>query len=388
MLRGLGQSHRTLVKAVEVAIANGDLPAKARLYGKTDLLAELSVAMGLSVNALKNLYYRDEARLQIVLQAYIAREPEQASRDLRALKFREYSPVVWKRPVAELVASRKALPSTLVLLQSAERTVRESTEAPTELRREVGTVAAEIMACALTFYDGRQRLDLLTEGERIFKSAMSPLMLELEVAPEDAALFARFWENRATICGLLWSEIWDDPSMPPTVDDDVVALATRELDRAVQWEQRHGTANPNAGDARLRQLNADKAKWLAKAGRFTEAWAMLDVVGEDGSLDARADRLLLKALEAIANGRLREASSRARALAELSEERASENALAPVTAAILSHHIELLRDRRPALPAEVGDFLEHNPVVASEMVNLPRYRQRLAGLGYATPALN
>ena len=85
------------------------------------------------------------------------------------------------------IDTRKRLVPALVMLQAADKSLRESPDSPVELRREVGTVAAEIMACALTFYDGKQRWDLLREGERIFKTAMAPLSLEIDVDAGDAA---------------------------------------------------------------------------------------------------------------------------------------------------------------------------------------------------------
>jgi hypothetical protein len=70
----------------------------------------------------------------------------------------------------------------------------------------------------------------------------------------------------------------------------------------------------------------------------------------------------------------------------LAGDSADESALAPVTAAIMVHNIELLRDRRPVLPERIGHFLETSPVTASELVNLPRYRSRLESLGYRVAA--
>jgi hypothetical protein len=369
------------VRAVEVAIAAGDLPDTARSYRKTDLLEVLSEAMGLARNALRNLYYRDEGRLEIVLQGYIAQNPDEVSRGIKDLKFRQFSPVVWKRPAAQLKQSRRTLPSTLVLLQGAEKSLKDSQEPTIEFRREIGTVAAEIMACALTFYDGRQRWDLLHEGERIFKAAMGSVMLELDITPEDAALFARFWENRATVCGLEWSNIWDDPATPPTVSNEIVELALRELDRAAQWTQQHLSAGADDGQ-RLRQLLADKAKWLAKVGRFDEAWALLERSGDRESRAARSDALLLSTLEHIANGRLPQAASTAGALAELSAQPDEPSPLAAVTSSILVHHVELLRDHLLPPDPAIEAFLRDSPVVASEMVNLPRYKERLVNLGY------
>ena len=374
------------MRAVEVAIAQGDLPPEARRYGKTTLLEAMADAIGLARNALKNLYYRDEVKLEIVLQGYIVQHPLEVSRTLKELQFRQFSPRVWKRPAEQLKASADALNSTVILLQSAEQLIRESPDAPIELRREVGTVAAEVMACALTFYDGRQRWEMLQEGERIFLSAMSPLSLSLDVDPDDASLFAKFWENRATLPGLQWSNIWDDPSLAPTIGEDILRPALGELDRAADWTDRHpGTGSPHAAERR-RQLLADKAKWLAKAGRFEDAHIHLARLGDFDSAAASADELLIRTLEAIVGGRLEAAARTGGQLAELIDEHEDEGGLARVTSRILLHNIDLLRGRTPPLPEEIAAFLRDSPVVASEMVHLPRYKERIKALGYGVAA--
>jgi hypothetical protein len=373
-----------LVRAVEVAIAAGDLPPAVRRYGKTALLEVLAETLGLARNALRNLYYRDEARLELVLHGYVAQSQREVSATLRKLEFHNYSPIVWKRPLEQLRASWDALDATVVMVQAAEKRVRESPDAPIELRREVGTVAAEIMACALTFYDGRQRLDMLREAERIFLSAMSPVSMSLEVEPADAALFAKFWENRATICGVQWSNIWDDPSLPPTIDDSVLNLALRELDRAAEWERQHGL--DGAEGERRRQLLADKAKWFAKAGRFEEAHRQLAGLSDFVGVAALSDSLLIRALEAIAGNRLADAARIGGELSELIGARDDAPGVARVTSQIMVHNIELLRGKNAPLPDEIAVFLRDSPVVASEMVNLPRYRARLDAAGYASPA--
>jgi hypothetical protein len=378
------QSHRALARAVEVAIAAGDLPAVARTYGKTDLLEALAEAMGLARNALRNLYYRDVSRFEIVLYGYIGESPREVSRGLQTLPFRQFSPIVWKRPVDQLKASWETLNSTLMLLQSAERSIRESPDAPIDLRREVGMVAAEVMACALTFLDGRHRWDLLREGERIFLSAMSKVSFSHEVDGEDATLFAKFWENRATICGIEWSNIWDDPNSPPTVSRAVVELALRELDRAAEWLTQHGAANADEGE-RIRQLLADKAKWLAKSGQFDEARGLLEKLGQFESVAARSDAQLIRTLELIVSNRLEEALRAAGELHEMICDHDDETSLAPVTSSIMVHNVELMMGRRPKLSRTIQAFLEENPVVASELVNLPRYKERLATLGYVSP---
>ena len=374
-----------MAKAVEVAIAAGELPASARTYGKTDLLEALAEAMGLARNALRNLYYRDPSRFEIVLYGYIGESPREVSRGLQSLSFRDFSPIVWRRPLEQLRASRETLNSTLMLLQAAERSLRELPDAPIELRREAGTVAAEVMACALTFYDGRDRWELLREGERIFLSSMSKVSFDMTVDPGDAALFARFWENRATICGIEWSNIWDDPAIPPTVSENVVDLALKELDRAAAWLLQHGAANEDEAE-RVRQLLADKAKWLAKVGRFEEANALLDQAGLGNTYAARCDRLLIRTLELIVTNRLAEALRSAHELAEIIAAHESEAAVAPVTSSIMVHNIELMMDRRPKLTPAIEAFLRDSPIVASELVNLPRYKRRLTDLGYIGPS--
>src|SRR5687768_655323 len=113
LIKNQRQGHRALAKAVEVAIAAGELPPSARTYGKTDLLEALAEAMGLARNALRNLYYRDPSRFEIVLYGYIGESPREVSRGLQSLSFRDFSPIVWRRPLEQLKASRETLNSTL-----------------------------------------------------------------------------------------------------------------------------------------------------------------------------------------------------------------------------------------------------------------------------------
>jgi hypothetical protein len=63
-----------------------------------------------------------------------------------------------------------------------------------------------------------------------------------------------------------------------------------------------------------------------------------------------------------------------------------DTAIAPVTSSIMVHNIELMMDRRPPLTPAIETFLRENPVTASELVNLPRYKRRLAALGYISPS--
>jgi hypothetical protein len=375
-----------LARAVEAAIVRGELDQRARCWGKVVLLEQMAGVMGVAPTRFRNQYYRRDARLERRLLDYTMSGVQSAVDTLRALEFRRFSPIVWKRPIPELIASRRALPGTLELLRTAERYLRLEYDPPTLLRREVGTVATEVMACALTFLDGLARKEMLEEGDRIFRVAMGPVTLESEVSPEDAALFARFWENRGTRPGLEWSNVWDDPSTGPTIELNVVELACQELEQATLWTERQGTRSAAADEGeRVRQFAADKAKWLAKAGRFKEARRQIDRLGDFPGLAAQADVLLVKSLELQASNALGAALRIASQLAELLEE--SSDSIAPVTSAMMVHNIELMRGRRPRLGDNIAQFLREIPVVASEHLNLPRYRQRLLALDYPEVAV-
>src|SRR5690606_32353805 len=145
---------------------------------------------------------------------------------------------------------------------------------------------------------------------------------------------ARFWENRATRPGLEWSNIWDDPATGPTIVPEVVRLACDELEEATRWMRRHGM--PGDDDERVRQFAADKAKWLAKAGRFKEAQRQIDRLEDFPGPAAQADRLLIQALEQIALNALEAAH---RTASELAEQLAgASDSIAPVTSSMLVHN--------------------------------------------------
>jgi len=383
LLTGYDRNWQALERAVAVAISRGALKPSARRWGKIDLLEEMARIVGSAPTKLRNQYYRNDPRLAQTLLDYAAADAEGAIASLRALEFRRYSPIVWKRPRDQLRASRDSLPETLHLLRVAEEQMRQSADAPIDLRREIGTVAAEVMACALTFFDGQARWSLLSEGDRLFRSAMGFLSLGHEFTPADAALFARFWENAATRCGLEWSNIWDDPRLPPTIGSEVVVLAMNELERASDWVERHGGGDTAGEQERIRQFSTDKAKWLVKAGRFDEAWRLLDAL-EENSDAHKADRLLIATLERIVGGDLRNALRIGSRLAE--QLGSSTESIAPTTTAMMVHNIELMRDNETRLPDDIVAFLRESPVAGSEHINLPRYRERLRGLGYAEVA--
>lgn len=385
MLTSEDRSWQALAGAVEVAIAEGVLEPKARSWGKTVLLEAMADILGLPPTSLRNRYYRGDERLLALFNDYAMSTADGLIGLLRGLEFRRFSPLVWKRPLTQLAASREALPRTMTLLRLADEKLRARMSPPVELRREIGTVAAEVMACALTFYDGPERWELLSAADSIFCTAMGPLTLASEIGPADGALFARFWENRATRCGLEWSNIWDDPTVAPTIGLDVVQLAVDELDHATRWMKRHvAGANKTSEDDRLRQFAGDKAKWYAKAGRFDAARRELDHLSDFRTPAARADTLLVQALEQITGNALDDGARTAGALAEQLSD--SADSIAPATSAILVHHIELLRGNRPKLGDNVVQFLRESPVAASEHINLPRYRRRLMALGYVEAA--
>lgn len=372
-----------VARAVEIAIADRQLPAAARNWGKVVLLEELAGVLSLSRNTLRNYYYKQDPRLQHVLAAFVASNWVQVESGLRGLPFRAFPPLVWKRTQDQLLASRRSLPATIALAQAAATALSGPAEPPATLRRQVGSAAAEIMACALTFFDGGERWHLLQLGEALFVAAMAPLTFGHEIAGIDASLFARFWENRATRCGLEWSNVWDDPQLTPTAGPDLVTLAIGELENAAVWVRRRVAGAPLVEHERLRQLLADKAKWLAKAGQFAEAHLVLAPLTGFQGIAARSDILLLETLEQVAGNQLDAAARSSGELAEMLQDKAGADAVAPAASAILVHNVDLLRGRQRPLPEVAERFLVESPVQASEMVNLPRYRQRLAALGYA-----
>lgn len=374
-----------LASAVAVAIAANKLPHAARAWGKTVLLEELSLTLGMARNSLRNLYYRDDDRFEEVLLAYVSSSRELVLEGLRTLCLQDCSPLVWKRAPEELRVRRRSMATALALGRAAERSVRESLNPSPELRRAAGAVATELLACALTFFDGERRWRLLLLGERIFLSSMPPLAFSQEVSAADAGLFARFWENRATRCGLEWSNVWDDPTLPPPIGMDIVHLALDELEQATDWMRRHDIQQQTDQGERLRQLQADKAKWLAKAGRFAAARRELARLSEFDTPISRSDVLLVRTLEAIANNRLDEARRSSGALSELATDSEGAESVAAATSAIMVHNIELLRGERSPVPERAQAFLAHSPVVASELVNLPRYKRRLDVLGCSRP---
>lgn len=378
-------SDEALESAVAVAIAANKLPSAARGWGKTVILEELAPAMGMARNTLRNLYYRGDARFEAALLAYVSGSRAHLLDGIKALAFHDFSPVVWKRPPMQLRASWRALPKALALARAAERSVRGSADPPAALRRAGGAVAAEIMACSLTFFEGARRRRLLQLGERLFLSTMSPLAFGHEIAAQDAALFAKFWENRASRCGLEWSNVWDDPALPPPVGMEVVTLALDELEHAAVWTRKYVGLADGSEAERLRQLLADRAKWLAKAGRFQAAFRELERLPATDTPAARADVLLVQTLEAIADNRLQDAERSGGSLRELLADGEDEASVAIASSEIMVHNIALLRGRRPALPERAQYFLQNSPVVASELVNLPRYKHRLAATGYLQP---
>lgn len=383
MLNDHDRSWQALARAVDVAIARGDLPSKSRQWGKVVLLEVMAGLLGVPTSKLRNYYYREDPRFEPLLLDFTMGSAKGAVDVLKSLDFRGFSPLVWKRPADQLTSSRESLERTRTLLRLAERHMRAEITPSPELRREVGTVAAEVMACALTFFDGKDRWELLSEADTMFRNAMGPLMFETDMDPRDAPLFARFYENRATPAGLEWSNVWDDPTTGPTVSMDVVNLAIHELDQATVWQQRFGVSPAADENARVAQFAADKAKWYAKTGMFEEARAQVAMLGE--APNAENDRLLLKALEQITSNDLDQALRTGSALAEQLAQNGE--TLAPITASMMVHNIELMRGNRPPLPEAVIEFLRESPVAASEHINLPRYRQRLAGLGYTEVAV-
>ena len=197
MLTEQDRSWQALARAVGWP-SPGGLEPKARGWGKVVLLETMASLIGVGSTKLRNYYYRNDPRLEALLLDYAMSSARGAVEALRALEFRRFSPIVWKRPLDQLAASRASLGQTLTLLRLAERHMRAELDPPVELRREVGTVATEVMACALTFFDGERRWKCSSRATRCSATRWGPSFSGIEA---DAPLFARFWETARRVAG-------------------------------------------------------------------------------------------------------------------------------------------------------------------------------------------
>lgn len=375
-----------LSEAVEAAIAAGHLPTTARKWRQTVILEELAEVLGLPRTAIRNRFYRSDPKLREDLRQLEATSTDQMLARLQALQYRQYTPVLWRRTAEQLRETRRMLPSVIKAGEAADKMLRAARNPPIELRRELGRVSVEIMAAALTFFDGAERMLLVANGEQMFLSAMAAVSFSANLSVEDSVLFSMFWENRATVCAAEWSNIWDDPSRPPSIDSDILELAIWELGEATSWMSKSGVVTGSALELRLRQLIGDKAKWYTKAGLFSEARATLGTVSDSASMEFDTDMLLAQALEQIAHSDFPRAAKSAQALCDFLSQYCGEDSRYFAQAEMLAHHIDLLYDRRPPLPLSAERFFAEQVLVASEFLHLPRYKARLLGLGYAIPS--
>jgi len=379
-----------LAHAVDAAVAARHLPLEATGWRTVVLLEELAGVIGVPRTALRNMYYRDAKRLADELENYVLSNTANLASRIRNHLGKSRGSIVWKRPLDQVKASYKSMDSAIAMAETADAVLRSESEPSITLRREVGGLAAEIMAASLSFYSGRKRWDLLRRAEKVFLNAMSPLSLQVEVDPTDAKLFARFWENRATVCAQEWSTIWDDPNISAPVGLDVVNLATIELQTAVEWEKNtaSGERSPRqcsvSSHSRLAQLTGDQASWLIKIGKFEEAARVLDQVGVEYEKSFVESRLLhLGCLRDIHDRKLASAARLANELAELSEDRSGRGSHGHASALMLEHHICLLQDKTPKLPRIVEKFLRESPVAVSDIIDLDRFKKRLLALEYS-----
>ena len=112
----------------------------------------------------------------------------------------------------------------------------------------VGPGLATLLANAQVFF--MALAGVLLFGERIFLSAMAPLGFDRDIGKPAAALFARFWENRATKCGQEWSNVWDDPALPPPVAPEAVRTWSERAGQGVAPARPWGWANRTPREAR------------------------------------------------------------------------------------------------------------------------------------------
>jgi len=379
-----------LTQAVDAAIAARQLPVQATSWRTVVLLEEMAGVIGLPKTALRNMYYRDTNRLAAELENYVLSNTSRLITRIRSHTGNSREPIVWKRTLGEVKSSYENLPRAIAVAETADSVLRSDSEPSSALRREVGSLAVEIMAAALSFHSGKKRWRLLRRAERVFLNAMSPLSLQVEVNPVDATLFARFWENRATVCALEWSTIWDDPEIAAPVARPVVKLATIELQTAVEWERKSSSSDCSSNQGsyssreRLAQLTGDQANWLIKVGKFDDAASVLHQVAVELDKPVVEGRLLhVCCMRNIHDRKYLEAAKLAGAVAELAEDRSGHGSHWHISALMLEHHIALLRGETPRVPSMVEEFLRESPVAVSDIVDLNRYKKRLAAMEYS-----
>ncbi|WP_029041830.1 hypothetical protein [Cucumibacter marinus] len=369
-----------LARAVEVAIHAGLLPEEASRWRKVVVLEALGPAMGRSKTALRNLFYRDPDRFAAEIEAFVLGSQHQLVAAMQShLPGLDQSEVVWRRSLEDIRQARARFDAALSVAEAADQAVRQSADGPSEeFRRICGTLAVELMARTLTFFDGERRFSLLKQTEQIYMNSMAQITLAHEHTPEDGVLFARFWENRATRCGLEWHRVWDDPDSGPPLDSGVVELALKELDEAATWQRRAGQQRD---DARLRQFESDRARWLIKVGRFDEALDITQRLQTEGHQGADIDTLFMRALKAVLRRELDEAMRLAGDLVAQTQGQGDEDSR-PTAALMLAQHVDLLRGQRPHLPETVERALRENPIVVSEFVDFDSFKRRLKSAGY------
>jgi hypothetical protein len=379
-----------LAQAVDAAIASRQLPPQATGWRTVVLLEEMAGVIGVPRTALRNMYYSDTSRLAAELSNYVLSNTAMLLTRIKNHSGKSREPIVWKRSLSEVKSSFENLASAIVVAETGDSTLRRDSDPAPALRREVGNLAVEIMAAALSFYGGIERWRLLQRAEKVFLNAMSPLSFQVETNPVDAALFSRFWENRATVCAMEWSTIWDDPGISEPVARAVVKLATIELQTAVEWEKKSSSSDcgskqgSRSSHERLAQLTGDKANWLIKIGKFDDAACVLHKVAVELDKPVVEGRLLhVCCMRNIHDRKFLEAAQLAGAVAELAEDRSGHGSHWHISALMLEHHIALLRGETPRVPSLVEEFLRESPVAVSDIVDLNRYKKRLAAMEYS-----
>jgi hypothetical protein len=379
-----------LAQAVDAAIASRQLPPQATGWRTVVLLEEMAGVIGVPRTALRNMYYSDTSRLAAELSNYVLSNTAMLLTRIKNHSGKSREPIVWKRSLSEVKSSFENLASAIVVAETGDSTLRRDSDPAPALRREVGNLAVEIMAAALSFYGGTERWRLLQRAESVFLNAMSPLSFQVETNPVDAALFSRFWENRATVCAMEWSMIWDDPDNSSPVAPTVVELATQELRMALDWEQKikGGDRGSNhefvSGHGRFAQLTCDQASWLIKIGSFEEAENFLDQVAVDVGEAAVESRLLhMRCMRKILDREFSQASHLAKSLVDLAEDRSGHGSFEHTSALMLVHHVGILQGQTPKVPQIVEKFLRESPVAVSDIIDLGRYKRRLAAMDYS-----
>ena len=178
------------------------------------------------------------------------------------------------------------------------------------------------------------------------------------------------------------------------IDESTLHIALAELEEAERWYRKSSFLIPTAEERRDVEIQAgaqiaDRSRWLVKLGRFPEAIANLDKLrASSDSAQYLSDNLFSNIMYNIHNGDLGKSRVLSVELLDFSISTSGRDHHSTAAVMALSHHIAILDGSRDLPPPEVMDFLENSPIIASDLLDLPRYIERLKEMGLKVPRRN